>query len=552
MDPVDVVVVGSGAGGGPVAWSLAKAGAKVVVLEKGPNLRNEEMVHDEVRMCRRNFFIPYFKDEPHTIRHDEGKAVRTNEAWTANVVGGGTVHMSGYFMRMHPVDLKLKTTLGKIDGANIADWPYSYEELEPYYTLAEKQMGVSGKWKMHPFEEPRSEDYPLPPLLEHPLAGMVEEACETLGYHAFPTPRGIISQPYKGRMACSYCALCGSFGCEMGAKAATNVTVLAEAVATGNCVIRDRCMATRIETGPDGNATGVLYRDKDDKEVFQPARTVVVACTAVETARLLLMSTSPKHPKGLANDSGLVGKNLIFSSLAKGHALYKYDGRAPEVVGKLKDLMPFVQRSMQDFYLVDKPINGVRKFGTVLFALYHPNPINTVERIAGGGPTALWGKTLKNRIREESRNARCLDFETFGEYLPTDKSYVDLDPEVTDKWGLPVARVTIGRHPHDYTVMNTLAEKGMSVLNALKPDSSKMTVTTGETKILQGGTCRAGKDPAQSVLNRDCRAHGVKNLWVSDGSFMPTSGGVPLTLTIMANAFRVGAKMVDAFKAGKL
>jgi choline dehydrogenase-like flavoprotein len=553
MDAVDVVVVGSGAGGGPVAWALSSAGAKVVVLEKGPDLKDEELVHDEVRMCRRNFFVPYFQDEPHTIRHNEtDKAIRTNECWTANVVGGGTVHMSAYFMRMQPVDLKLRSTLGKVDGANVADWPFSYAELEPFYTQAEKKIGVSGRWKMHPFEEPRSEDYPLPPLEEHPYGARIDQVCKTLGYHPFPTPRGIISRAYNGRMACSYCALCGSFGCEMRAKGSTSVTVIADALATGNCELRAGCMATRVEVGADGKVTGVTYRNKDNVEVFQPARAVVVACTAVESARLLLMSTSARFPKGLANDSGLVGKNLVFSSLAKGHALYKYAGRPKEDVEWMKHAAPFVQRSMQDFYMLKQPVNGVRKAGTVLFALYHPNPINTVERISGGGASAVWGKRLKTRIKEEAREARCLDFETFGEYLPTDRSYVDLDPDVKDKWGMPAARITIGRHPHDQTVMNVLAQKGMEVLNALKPDSTKMTITSGETKILQGGTCRAGKDAADSVLNKDCRAHTVPNLWVSDGSFLPTSGGVPLTLTIMANAFRVGARMVEAFKAGKL
>ncbi|MBI5496547.1 MAG: GMC family oxidoreductase [Deltaproteobacteria bacterium] len=553
LDPVDVVVVGSGAGGGPVALSLAQAGARVVVLEKGPALQQKDLLHDEIQMCRRNFFVPYFQDEPHTIRHTgDGKAIRTNECWTANVVGGGTVHMSAYFMRMQPVDMKLRSTLGKIDGANVADWPFTYEELEPFYTLAEKKIGVSGRWKAHPFEEPRSEDYPLPPLEEHPYAMALDKVIGGLGYHLFPTPRGINSRPANGRVQCVYCALCGSFPCEVSAKGSTAVTVLPEAVATGKCEIRDRSMATEIRVGPDGRATGVVYRDKDNTEQFQAARAVVVACTAVESARLLLMSQSGKHPKGLGNAGGLVGKNLLFSSLAKGHAVYRYAGRPAADVEWMKSPLPFVQRSMQDFYLLPEPVNGVRKMGTVLFALYHPNPINTVERIAGSGPTALWGKQLKQAIRDEGRNARCLDFETFGEFLATDMTTVDLDPEVKDKWGLPVARITIGRHPHDITVMRTLAEKGMQVLNALKPDSTKLTISQGETKILQGGTCRAGTDPATSVLNKDCRAHTVPNLWVSDGSFMPTSGGVPFTLTILANAFRVGARMVEAFKAGKL
>lgn len=552
MDAVDVVVVGSGAGGGPVAWQLAKAGARVVVLEKGPERTQKELVHDEIAMCRRNFFIPYYQDEPHTIRHGrDAEAMRTNEGWTSNILGGGTVHMSGYFMRMQPVDFKLRSTLGEVAGANLADWPFSYDELEPFYAQAERVMGVSGQWKRHPHEEPRSADYPLPPLEEHPFAEKIDGVCKPLGYHPFPTPRGIISRPYNGRMACMYCALCGSFGCEMGSKASSNVTVIPEAVATGNCEVRTLSMVTDVPVDKDGKVTGVVYRNAKGESVFQPARAVVLACTAIETARLMLLSRSARFPNGLANDSGQVGRNLLFSSLAKGHALFRYDTHRSDEAW-LRNRSPFVQRSMQDLYFLDKPVDGVRKAGTVLFALYHPNPINTVERIAGGAEDGIWGKTLKQKIREEGRGARVLDFETFGEFMPTDGTYVDLDPAAKDRWGVPCARITITRHEHDVKVTNLLAEAGMKVLNALKPDSTKMTITRGETKILQGGTVRAGKDPAQSVLDADCRAHTVPNLYVSDGSFMPTSGGVPITLTIMANAFRVGARMVDRFKAGML
>jgi choline dehydrogenase-like flavoprotein len=551
LAPVDAVIVGSGAGGGPVALMLARAGAKVVVIEKGKDLRDEELFHDEVRMCRRNFFIPYPRDEPHMLlREGSTRIERTNEAWTSNVVGGGTVHMSAFFFRLKPIDFRLRTALGEIPGANLVDWPIDYEALEPYYARAEVEMGVSGVWKKHPFEEPRSADYPLPPLAEHPFAQKIDEAAKHLGLHAFPTPRGILSRPYRGRMACSYCALCGSYGCEMGAKASTSAAILPEARATGRCEVRAQCMATEVRVDKKGRASGVAYLDKNGETQFQPAKCVIVACSAVESARLLLMSRSSNFPNGLANGSGLVGRNLVFSGLSKGHGVFRYRGKAG--FDWMGDPSPFIQRTLQDSYFLDAPIEGVRKAGTVLFSFSHPNPIFTAERIAGSGQEAAWGKALKQKIRDEARDSRSIEFETYAEFLPTGGTFAALDPEIKDRFGLPALRINIARHALDAKAVGILRQQGLDLLSALGADSTQVTTENTEMTVLQGGTCRFGKDPAASVLDENCRAHEVPNLYVSDGSFLPTSGGVPLTLTIMANAFRVGEKIAAGFKSGKL
>jgi choline dehydrogenase-like flavoprotein len=550
-DPVDVVIVGSGAGGAPVALTLARKGARIVVLEKGPDLRDEELVHDEIRMCRRNFFVPYPRDEPHMVRRGEtGRAERTNDAWTSNVVGGGTVHMSAYFFRLKPADLRLRSTLGAIEGAEVVDWPISYDELEPYYAMAEREVGVSGRWKAHPFEEPRSADYPLPPMAEHPFAEHIDKAARGLGLHPFPTPRGIITADYRGRRACSYCALCGSYGCEMGAKASTSAALLPEARASGHCEVRARCMATEVQVDAHGRATGVAYLNDRGQADFQPARCVVVACSAIESARLLLMSQSSRFSKGLANNNGIVGRNLVFSGLTKGHGTFSFRGKSDRQW--MTATMPFVQRSLQDAYLLDKPAGGARKGGTTVFSFTHPNPIFTAERVAGSGADALWGKALKQKLRDDARDARALEFETFAEFLPTKGTYVDLDPSVKDRYGLPAARITVDRHPLDASASGLLRQQGLDMLGALGADSTRVTVNDGEQTVLQGGTCRFGKDPSKSVLNQDCRTHEVPNLYVTDGSFMPTSGGVPITLTIMANAFRVGERIATRFQRGEL
>jgi choline dehydrogenase-like flavoprotein len=322
-------------------------------------------------------------------------------------------------------------------------------------------------------------------------------------------------------------------------------------------------MAVEIPVDAEGRVTGVVYKTRRDtgetpaeekaEDEFQPARCVVVACSAIETARLLLMSRSARFPNGLGNENGLVGKNLVFSGQAKGVARFKYAGREP--AKWMNDTAPFLQRSMQDFYLLDHPVDGLRKAGTVVFDIEHPAPIHRAEGVAGIDrdiKNIKWGVELKKAMREELRGARTLTVETFGDCLPTPDTYVDLDPNTKDRWRLPVARITLVPHPLDDAATRFLTKRGMEVLDALGPDSSEVIQNVGQDPALQGGTCRFGRDPATSVLDVDCRVHAVKNLFVSDSSSLPNLGGVPPTLTIMANAFRVGAALVARFRAGRI
>lgn len=550
LDEVDVCIVGSGAGGAPMALELGKAGLKVVVLEKGAHYQPKDFVHDEILNSRRNFFMPLPWDEPHLLRGGtSGPFARTNEGWTANCVGGGTVHMSGYFYRLKPVDFRLKTELGAIKGSTLADWPITYEELAPFYDQAEDELGVSGNAVPHPFAEPRKGNYPLPPLEVHPIANELDKAIKQLGWHSLPTARGILSRPHKGRSPCSYCALCGSYGCEHGAKASTNASLIPAAIATGKVELRANCMATQVTVDSKGNAKSVVYLDKDGVSQEQPAKIIVVSCTAIESARLLLNSKSARFPNGLANDNGLVGKNLVFSSFGESKATFRVS-KNKQRWPWLDEPAPFVNRSVQDFYLMPDDTFGFRKGGTLGFMWTHPNPIFAAVGIAKKGKDGVFGKELKDRLREY-RDSRILQFETYGEFLPTDGTYVGVDANVKDKYGLPVAAITITRHPLDLKMTKFLVERGEEILAAMNPDKLERGGIAGETKILQGGTCRFGKDPATSVLDKDCRSHAVKNLYVVDGSFMPSSGGVPVTLTIAANAFRVARRLVERLKTGK-
>ena len=546
---VDVCIVGSGAGGAPMALELGRAGLKVVVLEKGAWYKTSEFVHDEILSSRRNFFMPLPWDEPHLWRTDPSRPfARTNEAWTANCVGGGTVHMSGYFYRLKPIDFKMKSELGPIPGSTVADWPITYKDLEPFYDKAEEELGVSGNAVPHKFLEPRKKNYPLPPLTEHPVAFEIDKACKGLGWQSIPTARGIASIPHKGRNGCAYCALCGSYGCENGAKSSTLAALIPEAVATGNVEVRARSMAKEILVDAKGMAKSVLYLDEEGVEHEQPAKIVVVSATAVESARLLLNSKSSKFPNGLGNGNGLVGQNLVFSSFGQSRATFKISKQQAQHPW-LGTEAPFVNRSLQEFYVMPDSRFGFRKGGTLGFMWQHPNPIFAAVNMAKRGPDGIFGKALKDRLREY-RDSRILEFEIYGEFLPNPGTKVEVDSKVKDKFGLPVASITVKRHPMDFVMTKFLVERGEEVLSAMQPEKLERIGTSGETTILQGGTCRFGNDPATSVLDKNCRMHGVTNLYVVDGSFMPTSGAVPFTLTIVANSFRVAHSLLSTLKKG--
>lgn len=544
----DVVVVGSGAGGGPLALELSRHGLEVLVLEKGPWLTREDFDRQDEIAVNRGAFTPAVAEDPHTVVTARNRRpFPTTLGWTASCVGGATEHMGGYLYRFHPDDFRMESRFGPYE--EIADWPYGYEELEPYYGRAEREMGISGDGGVHPREIPRSAPFPMPALPAHPLTTHLEAACRDRGLHPYPTPRPINSEPYQGRPACSHCDWCNAFGCPTGARGSSQEAFLTRAQATGRCRVQAGAMVREVTVGPDGRATGCLWVDEEGREHRERARVVCVCCSSVESARLLLLSRSSTFPDGLGNGEGLVGRHLQFHGVTMGFGRFDRS-RHPEL--PLGPRHPHLDRSSMDHYFLPEGVSDLPKGGLLRFALAEPRPIAFAHHVAFSGARPLWGRALADRLEGRFADERVVELELFHDFLPNPGTFVTLDPETKDRWGLPVARIHLDVPEHHRTAGRWVGERGVEILDDLGADECGLDTVGGTSSYLVQGTCRAGRDPAASVLDPSCRVHGVPNLFVVDGSFMPTSGGAPPTLTIVANSFRTADRIVSLAGRGEL
>ena len=519
----DAIVIGSGAGAGPLTLVLARAGLDVLVLEKGPRFTRQDYARDGG--LETGEFLPFLAAEPHTVlTRKTTRPVLTHLGWTATCVGGGTVHMGGYLYRFHPDDFRMLSRFGPY--LELADWPFGYDELEPWYTRAEWEIGVAGEAGVDPYESRRSKPYPLPPLAPHPIAAMLQQACRRRGLHPFPTPRSINSRPYGGRPACAHCAVCAGLGCPVGARGSVQEALLPRAEATGQCRVETRAMVREITVDGNGRAAGCVWLDADGKEHEARAKIVCVGCSAVESARLLLLSKSPRFPDGLANNNGRVGRHLQFHGVSMGRGRFPADRPAGEL---LRDPHPFIGQSLRDWYFLPPGVSDIAKGGILRFGRMPQLP----EAGQAAPPEG------------------CLCFEVFHDFLPNAGTFVELDPQQRDRWGLPVARIHLDRPEHHVRAGRWLNSRAFELLDDLGAAAVEATDVGGTSAYLVHGTCRAGNDARTSVVDAWCQAHEVPNLFVVDGSFMPTSGGAPPTLTILANSFRVAERIVRRWRQGE-
>jgi len=541
-EEVDFVIVGSGAAGGVLAKELSTNGFRVVVLEQGPYLTEADFAHDEIEVMLRHQLTNNPALQPNTFRKTaQDKAQQQYSVLYGRCVGGSSVHFTANFWRFHEIDFMEQSKVGDIPGAALVDWPIRYADLEPYYTKVEWEIGVSGLAGASPFDPPRSKPYPMPPLPVKGSGVMFERAARKLGYHPFPAPMAILSQPRAGRSACINCGFCLGFGCEVGAKSSSLAAAVPVAEATGRCEIRPNSYVHQIAVDKNRRVTGAVYFDSKGTAHLQKAKAVVLAANGAETPRLLLLSASPQFPNGLANSSGMVGKHLMTNSGAIAFGVFEEP---------LNDYKGFaVSRLFHDFYELDPEKVGFHGGGGI-DARFDFTP-STFAMNGLPPDTPRWGKEFKKALHQNF--TRTLELFCHGTSLPVESNSFSLDPDVKDAWGLPALRMTYRDHPDDLKLVSWMKDRAMELLDVAGAKTkwhSPIQETQFAVHLL--GTCRMGNDPKTSVINPDHRTHDVSNLFLCDGSSLVTSGRGQPTMTIEALAFRAADRITALAKRGEI
>ncbi len=543
-DAVDFLVIGAGAAGGVMAKELSTAGFRVVVLEQGPYLTEKSYGHDEIKYTYQPGLTNDPKVQPITYRRNESEQAKPVKAVEyGRQVGGGSVHFTANYWRFHESDFEERSLFGEVAGAGLADWPIKYADLEPYYTKAEYDLGISGLAGSNPFEGPRSKSYPLPPMPVKSSGVLFDRAAKKLGLHPYPAPMAILSKPYQGRAACAHCGFCESFGCEMRAKSSTLVSVIPVAEKTGRCEIRPNSYVRKIDTDGQGRVTGAVYFDANRREIFQRAKAVVLCANGAETARLLLLSKSQRFPQGLANSSGLVGKYLMWDNGGEALGLFEHP------LNEYKSIVD--TRVIHDYYRAD-PKRGFYGGGGLDARFdYYPASF-ALHGMPADAPK--WGAEYKKLLSEYFTHSMAVLAHSSS--LPQLRNNISLDPDVKDAWGLPALRVTFDYHPDDVATMQWLLDKQVEILEAAGAKKVwKMGIALQPDMMPSRhlmGTCRMGNDPKKSVVDRNNRAHDIPNLLIVDGSSFVTAGRQQPTATIQALAYRAADYAIQASKRGEL
>ena len=511
-----VVIIGSGAGGGTLAHELTRRGIKVVLLEAGKRQSLDTFSQVPGVAFRQLTWL-----DPRTQSGTWGvaKDFPSLPVWHCKTLGGTTVHWTASAPRLQPWELRAKSSYGNISGASLIDWPIAYSELEKFYHLAEKRLGVTRR-------------NGIPGLPASNNFKVMYAGARKLGYKQVHTGHmAINSRVYDGRSFCIQQGFCVQ-GCKSGAKWSTLYTEIPRAEATGNLDLRIESTATRIEHAADGRVNAVVYRDNQGHEQRQRARLVCIAGNAIETARLLLLSESSRFPQGLANTSGQVGRNYCHQITGFVWGIFNnpvYSWRGATLAGVVED------------ELKNDPRRGfVGGYRIELVTLDLP----TLPLV---GLPYGWGRDFAS-VMENYRNLAGMFIN--GEDLPRPGNRITLDPVVKDAYGLPVPHVHVDEHANDQAMRKHAQSQMSRMYEAIGAKQTILGPTPPATHNLC--TARMSADPRDGVTNSWGQTHDVKNLFVSDGSVLSTPGGANPTLTIVALALRQAQFLSQQMKAGNI
>ena len=510
--PIDILIVGSGPTGALVAQRLAARGLSVVVLEAGQRFgRGNPLQNTEANAGR------ILWSEPRNLAGNDFVMPKAGMG-----VGGGTLPWLGVMPRFARDDFRTHST----EGVG-ADWPIGYDDLRPHYERVEREFGLAGE--CGPFAP---EDYtlPMPPHRMNWHAQVLARGARKLGAQPFAPPIAINSVERDGRPACTYCGWCGS-GCPTEAKATSANTYLANATRQGARVISEAFVHRVNYDAAKGRVTGVDYLDPQRREHRIEAKCVVLAAHAIETPRLLLMSTCATFPEGLANSSGMVGKNFM------SHPTWQVFGTFDEPVNAHKG-MQMGHVMVQDFYQPNTANDHARGF---ILLSYMMTPV-TFGNLSG----LMFGQELKDFLHEYAHTAA---WWAHAEGLPDLRNTITLDPELRDARGLPVAQVAYQWLDNDVKLAAAARDKAAEMMAASGARKVRIGLNYGAHAM---GSCRMGDDAGTSVVNAFGQAHDVKNLFICDTSVFVTGSGLNPTHTAMAIASRSAEHIAESAGKGEL